>query len=188
MNVEKIARDEPQIGRSWDGYLGIAPDNHRMRVMTGMTPAPEMGLAQAHEGQHVIEAFVQPAAAEGGAVRALMPMSIAGCVDRPVDQKGGNTPPTTPSKIGEATAGREKENPRAEVRESRAVAAAHQRLQRRPRNPTAVPAFLDVLLESFPVERRSGCRCVGAPIHVPPRSPVSALHAVLRKRASGIAM
>src|SRR5256885_12502775 len=93
VQIKEIADDCPKVRRPRYGDLRVVARHHRMCVMPGMAPAPEIGLAQAHERQKVIETLVQPAAAEGATMRAFVPMSIARGVERSIDEKCRNGPP-----------------------------------------------------------------------------------------------
>ena len=100
----------------------------------------------------MIEGFVQPAAPEGGAVAAFMPVGIAGGIEGAVDEEGRHGPPASPGEEGDDAAGHEQQHPGSEIGEARAVAAPHEGLQRAGRQPAAMPLPFDPLLDPAVVE------------------------------------
>ena len=64
--------DDDPSGSDGAGDLGVAADDDRVGVVTGMAPAMDPGLAQHHEGGDLVDERVQPLGAEGGAVEAFM--------------------------------------------------------------------------------------------------------------------
>ena len=129
-----------------------------------MAPAPEIRLAQTHERQQVIEAFIQPPAAERRAMGAFMPMGIARSIEGAVDQERGKCPPAAPSEIRDGAAAQEEDNPRPEIHQTGQIAAPHQFPQGGARDARSVPGLLNPALDVVIVERNRSARSPGEPI------------------------
>src|SRR6267143_6355149 len=97
--------------------------------MPGMAPASKRALLHIHDGSEQIERFVQPARAERGAVRTLVPACITRTVDRSIEKKRGNEPGAAHRGVGRITGDEKTQSPDSEVDESPGVAPRHQFLQ-----------------------------------------------------------
>ena len=71
-----VEKERQNVRRARRDDLRIAADDHRVGVVAGMAPAPDLRLAQDHEAGDLVDRVVHPFGLEGGAVAALVPAAV----------------------------------------------------------------------------------------------------------------
>ena len=71
--AEKCRQEAFNAGRAGNGDFGVASNDNRVAVVTGVAPAPDRALAHDHERGNLVKRIVQPIALERGAVARLVP-------------------------------------------------------------------------------------------------------------------
>ncbi len=127
----------------------------------------------------MIQEFVEPVGAEGGAVAAFVPAGVGRGVDGPVNEEGRDCPPGTPGNDSEVGADGEQEEPEGVVPEGGAVAALHDLSHLLAGEFGLPPCFLHALDDAVIVEFDSVLMAAGEAVvsgdrlHTHGRSPFS---------------
>ena len=95
--AEKCRQEAFNARRAGNGDFGVAANDNRVAVVTGVAPAPDRALAHDHERGNLVKRIVQPIALERGAVARLVPARIrGGAVNNPIRNEGNQRPGTRP--------------------------------------------------------------------------------------------
>ena len=73
LDGEEVQHPTEQIRRTVHGDLGVEAYDDRVGMMPRMTPAPNGGFAQHHEGRDIVDGVVHPARLERRAMAAFVP-------------------------------------------------------------------------------------------------------------------
>ena len=135
----------------------IAPHHDSVGVMTGMAPAPDMRLEQAHEAGDLIHRIVHPAGFERRAVAHFMPARIGGgAIQHPVGNKKWHTGPGAPEPVATEPGCQQRQNPQRGVTQGRAIATLHQFLEALAGDRALIPAGRDQAFFGSPRSFRAG--------------------------------
>ncbi len=125
--AQDVEQESPQVRRAHRRDLPISPNDDRVGVVAGVTPAPEGRFLRVHERRDLVQRVIEPRRPERGPVAALVPARVR---HRPIqhgvaeEERGGD--PRGPEPVApEGRAGEEREPDRG-IADRRAVAAPHQ--------------------------------------------------------------